>query len=72
MPASSVHGLRISPCGGGAPPHHQACSSVDSFVPGHVEGLVVPGRALMGSRREDKGPSWQHAGEQKDHGNRRG
>ena len=45
-----------------AAPHHQACSSTGSFAPPHVEGLVGPGRALTGCRREDKGPSWQHAG----------
>ena len=45
-----------------AAPHHQACSSTGSFAPAHVEGLVGPGRALTGCRREGKGPSWQHAG----------
>ena len=62
IPASSVHGLRISPCSGGAPPHHQACSPADSFAPPHVKGLVGPGRALTGCRSEGKGPSWQPSG----------
>ena len=45
-----------------AAPHHQARSSVGSFAPPHVDGLLGPGRALSGCRREGKGPSWQHAG----------
>ena len=45
-----------------AAPHHQARSSVGSFAPPHVDGLLGPGRALSGCRGQAKGPSWQHAG----------
>ena len=45
-----------------AAPHHQARSSVGSFAPPHVDGLLGPGRALSGCRGQAKGPSLQHAG----------